>query len=79
LEQTLGDAGLTPGEVLSTRSRAYKDLGLADRAVDDAELLALMVEHPTLIRRPVVVGSGGVVVGFNRGQLAKLSEQERQR
>jgi Spx/MgsR family transcriptional regulator len=77
LDALLRQAGLSPGEVLSTRSRAYKDLGLAEREVSDRELVELMTENPTLIRRPIVVGSSGVVVGFNRGELSKLAEQER--
>jgi arsenate reductase (glutaredoxin) len=77
LDALLRQAGLSPSEVLSKRSRAYKDLGLAEREVADRELLELMVEHPTLIRRPIVVGTGGVVVGFNRDELTKLAEQER--
>jgi Spx/MgsR family transcriptional regulator len=77
LDALLRQAGLSPGEVLSTRSRAYKDLGLAEREVSDRELVELMTENPTLIRRPIVVGSSGVVVGFNRRELSKLAEQER--
>jgi arsenate reductase-like glutaredoxin family protein len=74
LASTLQRAGLTPGEVLSKRSRAYKALGLAERQLSDDELLDLMVEEPTLLRRPLIISPGGVAVGFNQKQLQELIE-----
>jgi arsenate reductase len=68
----LARAGLKAHDVLSTRSRPYKEMGLRDRDVSDDELLDLMVEHPALIRRPLVVGDRRSVVGFNRSGLTEL-------
>ncbi|MDI3340794.1 MAG: ArsC/Spx/MgsR family protein [Sphaerobacter sp.] len=65
-------AGLTPREALSTRSRAYRELGLAERTVSDDELLDLMVAEPTLLRRPLVLTPGGSVLGFDRKRLDAL-------
>jgi arsenate reductase (glutaredoxin) len=64
-----------PSEVLSKRSNAYKDLGLAEREVSEEELLALMVEHPTLLRRPIVVKDGEAVVGFNKEKIEALIDR----
>ena len=47
------DAG--PRDVLRTREPLVAELGLADRAVPDDELIGLMVEHPELVQRPIVV------------------------
>jgi arsenate reductase (glutaredoxin) len=58
--------------VLSKRSKAYKDLGLDECDVSDEELLGLMIEHPTLLRRPIVVRDGQVVIGFNRARIEEL-------
>jgi Spx/MgsR family transcriptional regulator len=58
-------AGLSVTEALSTRSRAYTALNLAERNLSEGELLALMVEEPTLLCRPLVLGHGAIVVGFN--------------
>jgi arsenate reductase-like glutaredoxin family protein len=63
---------LTPSEVLSKRSRAYKALGLAERQPSDDELLDLMAQEPTLLRRPLIISPGGVTVGFNQKQLQEL-------
>ena len=65
-------AGLSPREVLSLRSRAYRELGLAERDLGDDELIELMVQEPALLKRPIVVSGRGAVVGFKRDQLAEL-------
>jgi arsenate reductase len=72
----LVQAGLTPHDALSKRSRAFKDLGLAERTVSDEELLDLMIEEPTLLRRPLVISDKGSTVGFYRERLAELTQGE---
>jgi regulatory protein spx len=72
LRQVLGAAGLSPGEVLSKRSRVYKDRGLEHQQLTDDELLALMVEEPTLLRRPLVMDGDQVIVGHNAGALEEM-------
>lgn len=72
LAAVLTRAGLSPRDALSKRSRAYKELGLAGRAVSDNELLELMIAEPTLLRRPLVVGDE-TVLGFDRDALGRLA------
>jgi len=72
LAGVLERAGVTPGEVLSRRSRAYKELDLANQQLDDDDLLDLMVDHPTLLKRPIIIGNGGSTIGFNAGKIAVL-------
>jgi Spx/MgsR family transcriptional regulator len=72
LSATLERAGLTPADALSKRSRAYKELGLADRPLSDGELLELMVREPTLLRRPLIISSAGVEIGYNQERLRHL-------
>jgi arsenate reductase-like glutaredoxin family protein len=72
LVANLARAGWTAHDVLSTRSRPYKELGLKDGEISEDELLDLMVEHPALIRRPLVIADRGAVVGFNRAGLTDL-------
>lgn len=66
------EIGMTPTELLSKRSKAYKDLGLADRDIADEELIQLIPDNPTLIRRPIVVNNGEAVVGFNQAKIEAL-------
>lgn len=59
--------------MLSKRSTAYKTLGLAAKTLPDNELLDLMVQEPTLLRRPLVVNPDGQsVVGFNVSDMQRL-------
>lgn len=67
---------MKPSEVLSKRSRAYRDLELANKDLSEEELLELMVANPTLLRRPLVIGSGGATVGFNQKQLQEITSDE---
>ena len=60
-------AKLAPGGVrglLSIRSPQVKALGLDRREVSDAELVALMVKEPRLLRRPLLHDGRRLVVGF---------------
>jgi Spx/MgsR family transcriptional regulator len=72
LRGLLDEIGVKPSEILSTRSKAYRDLGLADRDVSEEELLALMPDNPTLLRRPIVVKDGQSVIGFNQEKIEAL-------
>lgn len=51
--------------LLNRRGTTFRALAEADKAdIDRAKALALMVAHPSLIKRPVVEHAGGVLVGF---------------
>lgn len=53
-------------EVLINKAgTTFRKLPDADKAgIDRAKAIALMVEHPSLIKRPVLEYPGGVLVGF---------------
>ncbi len=76
LASVLERAGLRPHDVLSTRSRAYRSMQLAERDLSDDELLDLMIQEPTLLRRPLVISPAGTVVGFNKQKLEELTDAE---
>lgn len=57
--------GRSVADVFATRSPTFKALGLGERALDDDARLALMVEYPQLIRRPLIVVGDELVVGFD--------------
>lgn len=67
---------MSPREILSTRSRAYRELGLAEQNVTEDDLLDLMVKEPTLLRRPILIGRGGSAVGFNQERYEELTAAE---
>lgn len=59
-------------DLLSTRSRRYRELGLAERDLTDEELVDLLAAEPGLWRRPVVVRGDQVVVGYDAAGLEEL-------
>lgn len=78
LATLLSDAGLSVSDLLSTRSKVYKDRQAEIDNLDDDAVLDLMVEEPTLLRRPLVIGNGGAVIGHNSTKLESLvSGQDR--
>ncbi|WP_209605850.1 arsenate reductase (glutaredoxin) [Sinorhizobium kostiense] len=55
LAKMIGDAGLSVREAIREKGTPFAELGLADPALSDDQLLAAMLEHPILINRPFVV------------------------
>lgn len=54
---------LKPRALLRKSEPVYKELGLADDKFTDSELIALMVEHPDLLQRPIVERGDRAVLG----------------
>ena len=52
--------GIAPRALLRRKESLYAELGLDDPKWTDAELIDVMVEHPILIERPIVVTEKGV-------------------
>jgi arsenate reductase len=62
LRDLLRKMGSGPREVLRTREPLVKELGLDRPEIGDEELIALMVEHPALVQRPIVVSGDRAVL-----------------
>jgi len=59
LEGLINAAGMTPRELLRTKEEIYSELGLDDPKWTDQEIIDVMLQHPILINRPLVVTSLG--------------------
>lgn len=59
----LQQLGMSPRELMRSGEADYQELGLDSPALDDASLIAAMVEHPNLIERPIVVANGRAALG----------------
>jgi arsenate reductase-like glutaredoxin family protein len=57
---------------LNTRNELYRDRGMAAKPPSRTEALKLMAANPNLIRRPVVIRGGRIVLGFDEAALKKL-------
>ena len=60
LIELLRAMGMSPRELLRRKGTPYDEMGLDDRKWSDDELIALMLKHPVLINRPIVVTPKGV-------------------
>ena len=57
---------------LNSRNELFRDKHMAERPPSREAAIRLMSEEPNLIRRPVIVAGGRVVVGFDENGMAKL-------
>ena len=63
LTELVRKLNLKPRELLRKSEPIYKELGLAEDKFSDSELIALMVEHPDLLQRPIVERGDRAVLG----------------
>ena len=63
LTELVRKMNLKPRELLRKSEPIYKELGLAGDSFSDSELIALMVEHPDLLQRPIVERGDRAVLG----------------
>jgi arsenate reductase len=63
LESILNMLGLEPRALMRTKEDAYRQAGLDDPKLTRAQLIAAMVEHPSLIERPIVVNGKRAAIG----------------
>ena len=64
---TLGDIlaklGCPPRQLMRVKEAVYRELGLGDENLSDADLIQAMVENPILIERPIVLASDRAALG----------------
>jgi arsenate reductase (glutaredoxin) len=60
LKQLIAAMGIPVRALLREKGTPYSELGLADTKWSDDQLLDLMLTHPILINRPIVVTPKGV-------------------
>ena len=63
LKALLEKLGMKPRDLIRKGEPRYAELGLKDRQLGDDALIALMVENPILIERPIVVAGGKAAIG----------------
>jgi arsenate reductase len=63
LTELLRKMNLKPRDLLRKSEAVYKQLGLSEDKFSDSELIALMIEHPDLIQRPIVERGDRAVLG----------------
>jgi arsenate reductase (glutaredoxin) len=70
LEKLIGRRDYT--DFLNTRNETFRKKKMKDNPPSRREAIKMMAKEPNLIRRPVVVAGGRVVLGFDENGLARL-------
>ncbi|MCL1115772.1 MULTISPECIES: arsenate reductase (glutaredoxin) [Pseudomonadati] len=55
--------GLSARQLMRTKETEYKELGLQDEKLTEAQLIQAMVNTPKLIERPIVLANGKAAIG----------------
>ena len=63
LEELLGKMGIAPRDLLRTREKRYKEMGLKDPALSDEVILDALARYPELIQRPIIERGPRAVLG----------------
>jgi Spx/MgsR family transcriptional regulator len=59
-------------EFLNTRNEVFRRKKMKDNPPSRREAIKMMAAEPNLIRRPVILAGGRVVLGFDKDGIAKL-------
>ena len=70
LEDLIGKKDYT--EFLNSRNEIYRKKKMKLKPPSRREAIKLMAQEPNLIKRPVIVAGGRVVVGFDEQGIARL-------
>lgn len=71
LDQLIGDRDYR--KFLNSRNELYRQQNMGEQPPTRSEALRLMAAEPNLIRRPVVIRGGRIVLGFDPEELEKLA------
>jgi arsenate reductase (glutaredoxin) len=63
LSELIRKMKMKPRDLLRTSESIYRELGLGKKNLSDDQLIAVMVEHPDLIQRPIVERGDRAVLG----------------
>lgn len=58
--------------LLNAKNELYRELKMKDHPPSRAEAVKLMARNPNLIRRPIIVKGGKIILGFDQEEYAGL-------
>lgn len=61
-------------DLLNKRARIYKELNLKERTLEDREIKVLILEHYTLLKRPVIVYQDAFFIGNSKSTKQELQD-----
>lgn len=72
LTQLVKSLGIPPRDLLRKNESIYRELGLSKKELSDSQIIELMVKHPDLIQRPIVVKGSKVLLARPAEEIEKL-------
>ncbi|MBT3328844.1 MAG: arsenate reductase [Nitrosopumilus sp.] len=63
LKKIIKLTGKKPSELLRKRDKIYKEMNLSENKKTDSQIIKLMVKHPGLILRPIIILKDRAIVG----------------
>ena len=63
LKKIIKMTGKKPSELLRKRDKMYKELDFENKKKTDSQIIKLMVKHPGLILRPIILTKNKAFVG----------------
>ncbi len=76
LRQLIAKMGIAPRDLLRTKEAVYRELNPDKRDLADDEIIALMVEHPELMQRPIIERGERAVLGRPVEKIREFLEQK---
>ena len=77
LDAILTHLGLPPVEIVRRKESRFQELELAEKSLNREEWIALLVQNPQLIERPIVVEGDRAVIGRPPENVLPLIESSR--
>jgi len=72
LDAVLRVLNMEPRDLMRSKEKEYRELGLKDKSLSRNQLLGAMVEHPRLIERPVAISGDRAVLGRPTDKVLEL-------
>ncbi|AFT82094.1 Spx/MgsR family RNA polymerase-binding regulatory protein [Leuconostoc carnosum] len=63
-------------EIISKRSKAFSQLNLDFNTVSTNEFIDLVVQHPSLLKRPIMMDDSRIQVGYNDDDIRQFLPRE---
>ena len=63
LQDIISMLGITARDLLRKKETEYKELGLDNPELSDADIIRAMITSPKLMERPIVVKNGNAAIG----------------
>jgi len=78
LKEWIPRSGLPARKFFNTSGQLYRKLGLKDKlsGLTDAQQIELLATDGMLVKRPLLIGDSGVLVGFKADEWAQLKAED---